>query len=90
MIKLFRRAQRTETLGVANCLSEFGKVASVPIKVSFVSGMCHTRGGNIEEQYLHKRRKRNQKHDNKATYANPCSKTYTLTGKSPLNTTRQA
>lgn len=75
---------------MANRLSEFGKVAFVPIKVSSVSGMCHTIGGNIEEQYLHKRRERNQKHDNKATYANPRSKTSTLTEKSPLNTTRQA
>lgn len=75
---------------MANCLSESGKVAFVPIKVSFVSGMCHTIGGNIEEQYLHKRRKRNQKHNNEATYANPCSKTSTLKGKSPLNATRQA
>lgn len=68
MIKLFRRAQRTDTLRVANRLSEFGKVVFIHIKVSLVSGICHTIGGNIEEQYLHKQRKRNQKHDNKVTY----------------------
>lgn len=81
MIKLFRRAQRTDTLRVAKCLSEFGKVVFVHIKVSLVSGICHTIGGTIEEQYLHKRRKRNQKHTNKVTYSNPCSKTSTLTGR---------
>lgn len=58
---------------MANSLSEFEKVVFVQIKVSSVSGRCHTIGRNIEEQYLH-RRKRNQKHDNKATYSNPCSK----------------
>lgn len=61
-------------LRVANSLSEFEKVVFVQIKVNSVSGRCHTIGRNIEEQYLHRRRKRNQKHDNKATYSNPCSK----------------
>ena len=61
-------------LRVANSLSEFEKVVFVQLKVNSVSGRCHTIGRNIEEQYLHRRRKRNQKHDNKATYSNPCSK----------------
>lgn len=58
---------------MANSLFGFEKVVFVHIKVNFVSGICHTIGRNIE-QYLHRRRKRNQKHDNKATYSNPRSK----------------
>lgn len=73
MIKL-QRSTENRDLRVANNLSEFEKVVFVQIKVNSVSGRCHTIGRNIEEQYLHRRRKRNLKHDNKATYSNPCSK----------------
>lgn len=59
---------------MANSLSEFEKVVFVHRKVNIVSGTCHTIGRNRGEQYLHRRRKRNQEHDNKATYSNPCSK----------------
>lgn len=68
---------------MANSLSEFGKVVFIHIKVSLVSGTGHIVGGNIEEQYLHKRRKRNQEHNNKATYSNPRFKISTLTGDEP-------
>lgn len=68
---------------MANSLSVFEKVVFVQIKVNSVSGRCHTIGRNIEEQYLHRRRKRNQKHDNEATYSNPCSKDIHLMGREP-------